>query len=101
MTGGKNMDSDRRAAGAIERHIQTILISVIVGALTYAASYVFNDKADKAVLASKLDALTTQVAEMRGEVGAMRSNLAGKEQVLDHETRIRALELRVMGAPRP
>jgi Tfp pilus assembly protein PilN len=84
-------NTDRRS-GTLERHIQTILISVVVGVLAFAGNYFFSDKADKAVLTAQLSALTQQVAEMRGEVRSIQSNFASKETTADHEARIRASE---------
>lgn len=93
-------NKDRRHTGAMERHLQTVLISLVVGAITYSAAYFFNDKADKAVLASELRALTNQVAEMRGEVSSMRGAFASQKNVDDHEARIREIERRLFGSPR-
>lgn len=98
-----NTDSptgERRRSSAIEQHIQTVLIAIVVGCLTFAGSYFFTDKADKAVLASQLGELTRQVAEMRGELRAVNTNFATKESSIDHEGRIRVLELRVLGSTR-
>jgi outer membrane murein-binding lipoprotein Lpp len=83
-------NTDRRS-GTLERHIQTVLISVVVGVLAFAGNYFFSDKADKAVLVAQLSALTQQVAEMRGEVRSM----ASKETTADHEARIRANESQI------
>jgi len=78
----------------IEKHIQTILVSLITGAIVFASSYVFNDKSDKAVLASQLQSISTQVAELRSEVRGIQANFATKDSYTDHENRIRALERR-------
>lgn len=91
---------ERRRGSAIEQHIQTVLIAIVVGSLTFAASYFFNDKADKAVLATQLGELTRQVAEMRGELRAANTNFATRESSIDHENRLRTLELRVVGSTR-
>ena len=87
---------DRRATGTLERHVQTILISVVTGAIVFSASYFFNDKSEKAVLTTQMAALNQQVSELRGEVRAMQANFATKDNLIDHEARIRALERKVL-----
>lgn len=80
----------------IEKHIQTILVSLITGAIVFASSYVFNDKSDKAVLASQLQTISAQVAELRSEVRASSVSFATKDSHIDHENRIRTLERKVL-----
>jgi hypothetical protein len=83
---------ERRSMVNIERHVQTVLISVVTGALVFAASYFYNDNSTKAVLANQLSALNQQVAEMRGEIRAMQSNYVSKDDFRDHELRLRRTE---------
>lgn len=80
----------------MERHIQTILVSVLTGAILFAGSYVFNNKGDTAVLVTQIAALTAQVAELRSEVRSIRNDFATKDSVIDHENRIRNLERKVL-----
>lgn len=87
-------NSERRN-GAMERHIQTVLISIVVGAITYAATYFFNDKADKAVLGAQMTVVVQQVAELRADVRAMNSTFVTKDTAADHEARIRANEAQI------
>lgn len=54
----------------IEKHLQTIIVSLATGAIVFASSYFFNDKSDKAVLSNKLETISTQVADLRIEVRA-------------------------------
>ena len=78
----------------IERHIQTILISIVTGSIVFAATYFFNDKAEKAVTSQQLSTLTQQVIELRADIKAMQGNYVTKDDFHDHESRIRTLESR-------
>lgn len=80
----------------IERHLQTILISIITGAIVFSASYFFNDKSDKAVLSAQLSALTSQVNEMRSELRSMQAVYGTKDVDADHEARLRILERKLV-----
>ena len=77
------------------QHIQTILISLATAAIVFAATYFFDDKAEKAFLTAQLNTISIQVAELRSDVRGIQSNFATKESHQDHETRIRSLERRV------
>ena len=80
----------------LEKHIQTILISLITGGIVFAFSYLFSDKSDKAVLTTQLQAISVQVAELRTEVRGNQSSFATKENLIDHEARLRILERKVL-----
>ena len=69
---------ERRYVGNMERHVQTILISIITGSIVFAANYVYSDSRDKAVQQTQLQVLTSQVID----------------QVKDLEQRVRALEVK-------
>lgn len=88
---------DRRSAANVERHIQTILISVITGALMFAANYFYSDNKSKAVQQTQLEVLTTQVIEMRSDLRALQTNYVKRDELKDLELRVRVLE----GARRP
>jgi|GEM_PF-6196964 len=83
---------ERRNGANIERHIQTILISVVTGSIIFAATYFFNDKSDKAVLVQQIATLTNHVMELRADIKAMQSNYVTKDEFKDHEQRLRLLE---------
>lgn len=95
-------NEDRRnITGNMERHLQTILVTFTAGAVMFAANYFFTDKESKAVLLTNLTNLTSQVAEIRGDIRVMRAEQAKQAQVDDLEQRIRALERSVSPAPIP
>lgn len=86
---------DRRDKGAtLERHIQTILISVVTGALMFAANYFYNDNRSKAVQQTQLEVLTAQVIEMRADLRAMQTSYVRREEYKELEQRLRELERR-------
>ena len=91
---GKSEHAERRSTVALERHLQTILISVCTGALFFAANYVYTDNQSKAVQKTQLEALTTQVMEMRGELKALQNNYARRDELKELELRLRQLESR-------
>lgn len=89
---GTNHVDDRRKTGSLERHVQTILGTLAVAAITFVATSLYNDKGEKAMMVAQLTTLNQQVAELRGEIKTMQASFATKDQVADHENRIRLLE---------
>lgn len=87
---------ERRSSANLERHIQTILISAITGALMFAANYIYSDNRSKAVAQTQLEVLTGQVIEMRADLRALQTNYVKREEYKDLEARVRALELQRM-----
>lgn len=87
-------------AGTMERHIQTILISIVTGALIFAVGYFYTDNKDKALAKSQLDVLTTQVFEMRADVKSLQLNVIRPDEVRDLQRRVLELE-RSMRPQRP
>lgn len=92
MTSEMLPDSDRRKAGRFEQHVQTVMISIVTGAIVFAAQYVYSDSREKAVLQTQLEVLTAQVIEMRSDLRALQSAYATKTDVKELELRIRQLE---------
>lgn len=85
---------ERRTSANIERHLQTVLISIITGAIVFAANYVYNDNRQKAVAQTQLEVLTVQVIEMRADLRAMQSSYVRRDEIKELEARVRALEVR-------
>lgn len=83
---------ERRSAVNLERHIQTIMIAVITGALFFAANYVYSDNRAKAVQQTQLEVLTSQVFEMRADLRSLQTNYVKKEELRELDSRIRELE---------
>jgi Tfp pilus assembly protein PilN len=79
----------------MERHIQTILISVITGALMFAANYFYNDNRSKAVQQTQLEVLTAQVIEMRADLRALQDRYVKREELKELELRVREVEKRL------
>ena len=83
---------ERRSEANTERHIQTILISLITGAILFAANYFYNDNRSKAVQQTQLEVLTAQVIEMRADLRSMQNTYVKREEYRDLETRVRSIE---------
>lgn len=92
---------DRRSSANMERHIQTIMISVITGALLFAANYFYEGNRSRAVQQTQLEVLTTQVIEMRADLRAMQTNYVRRDEFKELEGRIRDLELNLSRGRRP
>lgn len=88
----KPEDNPGNPAGTLERHVQTILISIVTGALIFAASYFYNDNKDKALSKSQLEVLTVQVFEMRADVKSLQLNVVRPDEVRDLQRRVLDLE---------
>ena len=78
----------------MERHFQTIMISVITGAIIFAANYFYNDNKSNAVQQTQLQVLTGQVIEMRADLRAMQNNYVSRAEFAVHEQRLQAIEAR-------
>lgn len=79
----------------LEKHITTIFVAIVCSVISFSATYLFNDKSEKAVLSSQLSTIHTQVTELRAEIKTMRADFATKDVVHDHENRIRSLERKI------
>lgn len=90
--------TERRSSANMERHIQTILISVITGALMFAANYFYNDNRSKAVQQTQLEVLTAQVIEMRADLRSMQNTYVRREELKEMELRMRDVERRLGGS---
>jgi hypothetical protein len=90
---------ERRSTVNLERHVQTILISIITGSLIFAASYVYNDNRSKAVQQTQLEVLTAQVIEMRADLRAMQNTYVKSDELRQLEGRVRAVEMNTRQVP--
>lgn len=89
------MTEERRKVGAVERHIQTILGGIAVSAITFVATHIYNGREVTASTAAQLAHVTQQLGEIRAELKTYQSHFATKEQMTDHENRIRAIEQKI------
>lgn len=90
--------TERRAAeqkSALERHIQTILVTLITAGIAWIVSDRLS--ADKSIQAAsmKLEFVSEQITGLRAEVRMLQANYVRQEQFSDHEERIRKLEAHV------
>lgn len=79
---------DRRSSANMERHFQTILISIITGAIIFAANYFYTDNRGKAVQQTQLEVLTAQVIEMRADLRSLQTNYVRREELREVENRL-------------
>lgn len=86
-----------RSSVNFERHVQTILISIVTGGLIFAITYFYNDNKDKAVSKSQLEVLTVQVFEMRADVKSLQLNVVRPDEVRDLQRRVLDLERNIGG----
>ncbi len=93
LTDERQKAQERRSSANMERHIQTILISVITGALMFAANYFYNDNRSKAIQQTQLEVLTGQVMEMRADLRSLQTNYAKHAELKELEARVRVLEM--------
>jgi uncharacterized membrane protein (DUF106 family) len=85
----------------MERHLQTVLISIITGSILFAANYFYTDNRTKAVSQTQLEVLTAQVIEMRADLRALQTNYVKREEFRDFEQRIlRDVEIRLTSTGR-
>ena len=91
----ENTNMERRSHANLERHLQTILISLCTGALLFAANYFYTDNRSKAVQQTQLEVLTVQVIEMRADLRALQTNYVKRDELKELDARVRELEQRV------
>lgn len=76
----------------IERHLQSVLLAVITAVLLYMGQFVITSREESVRIATQLAVLTNEVAALRGQLSAMQTSYATREEWRDHETRLRAIE---------
>lgn len=80
--------------GMLEKHLQTIMISLTTAAIMFSATFTFNTNKDLALLAQQVSSLSTQVALLQSKLDGMQINYITRGEFRDHEDRIRAIERR-------
>lgn len=93
-TQGQSVSSERRSAANMERHFQTVLISIVTGSIIFSANYFYTDNRSKAVQQTQLEVLTVQVIEMRADLRALQTNYVKRDEIKELEARVRELEQR-------
>ena len=84
---------DRReepVARTLERHVQTVLVSIITGGILFTAAFTFNTHADMRLVTARLEDLSTQVTELKADIKNGQSVLNNK--LADLEGRVLILE---------
>lgn len=86
------INSEEKSAGIFERHVQTVLVSLITMGIGYMVAEQVNAGKTVAHTTVQIGYLTQQVVELRTDIKAMQIGYVRSEQFVDHETRLRALE---------
>lgn len=81
-----------RKSSLIERHLQSVLLTLITAALLYSGSFVVQAREDAVRTAAQLAALTSEVAGLRSQLGVMQGSYVQRDDWKDHESRLRHLE---------
>lgn len=76
----------------IERHAQTILISVITAAILFSATFIYNSNASLTVLTTRVEYMTKAISKLEAKLDEMNNNYVQKEDFNDLEKRVRVLE---------
>jgi hypothetical protein len=94
------MADDRRTVGSLERHVQTILSSVVtimtslvLAGLVWGGSTLLDLKTNQAKTDVKVDRVIDDVGKVQGQID--RATTPGVFAAQELEARVRALELRV------
>jgi hypothetical protein len=73
---------DRRADDqktGLERHIQSIILTIATGTIFFCATFVYNTKSEVAVIQVQIQQVTTQLIEIRSDLKAMQSLYVTKD----------------------
>lgn len=76
----------------IERHVQTILVSLVTMAVGYLVSDQISSGKVAAATNTQMEFLTRQVVELRADIKSLQVTYVRAEQFNDHEVRLRQLE---------
>ena len=76
----------------IERHFQSLALTLIAAAVLYMAGFVVEAREEAAANRERLAAISSQMAEVQRQLTAIQGNFVTREEWRDHETRLRALE---------
>lgn len=87
--------TERRRVGSMERHIKTILIAVITGAIFFVGNFIFAQNSKSAAQVTTLEFISTQIVEIRGDLRALQASSVSRKEYEGLETRVQGLEQRV------
>ena len=76
----------------LERHVITILVSLMTAGITYIVSEQINNSRASEGTKMQIVFLIQQVSELRADLKKLEGSYVRIEQYIDHETRLRALE---------
>lgn len=85
---------DAIPASHLERHFQTLILTVITAAVLYLGTFVVAAKEEAAATREKLNSISDKLETLQRQMLLMQGNYMTQDQWQDHETRIRELERR-------
>lgn len=85
-------DDNTEPKSLLERHIQTILISIITAAILFSATFIFNTNKDGALIAQQVTQMTVQLNALSLKMDSMQTNYVTRAEFKDHEDRLRVIE---------
>jgi len=91
----EEMQQAKERSATLERHVQTILVSLLTGAVMFAASYLFSDTSSKATSKVQLEVLTAQVVQLRVDIKALETSYVRRDDFAAQDARVRVLEANV------
>jgi Tfp pilus assembly protein PilN len=95
------MDEDKKfnrrsddSRSVLERHFQTIILSLATAAILFTSSFVYTTRAEVSVMQAQITVLSNQILELRADIKAMQSMYVLKEDFHNLENRFREHELK-------
>jgi len=79
-------------SGGLEKHVQTIGVSLITAAILFTAGFTYNTSQANAEMAVELKYMRIQLTDMKTKLEEMNNTYVKREEFMDHEGRIRRLE---------
>lgn len=85
-------ESEEKVPSLLEKHVVTILVSLITIGIGYMVSEQVSNTRATEVTKIQMNFLIEQVTQLRSDVRKLELNYVRVEQFIDHETRLRSLE---------
>lgn len=83
---------EERDAGVLERHAQTILISIITAAILFSASFMYTSNSSVTSMATRVEFMSAAINKLESKIDMMNTNYAKREDLEKMDERVRTLE---------
>ena len=77
----------------LERHFQTIILSLATAAILFTSSFVYTTRSEVSIMQTQITALSTQIIELRADIKSMQTNYVLKDDFRALEAKFREHEL--------